>query len=295
MHPQPAYPRVYSNPRRPYDSARRATDPTAEQGTPSPLYDAPPPRIPRARRPENHARPESTAPSNMSVPRQQTNHSHRAGGGAPAGVAIARKPVGSGSSTSSSASRKQRPAAIVLSDGAGDALLGALREQPARWPPADSDGTLSSSSWSRAVDAASMDGSTAMEGSSAATDSSNLTVSSGVMVRSSATGEPAEPPPGAQSPSGPRAGGLAGAGLGAGDEGEASATTEELAVLIARAATKENLFRMRVLGLWSINILVVLYIATCLWSVVTALVDAVVRLIAPVLTFGGFLLWMLEA
>jgi hypothetical protein len=88
---------------------------------------------------------------------------------------------------------------------------------------------------------------------------------------------------------------LAGAGLGAGDEGEASATTEELAVLIARAATKENLFRMRVLGLWSINILVVLYIATCLWSVVTALVDAVVRLIAPVLTFGGFLLWMLEA
>jgi hypothetical protein len=196
-------------------------------------------------------------------------------------MAIARKPVGSGSSTSSSTSLKRRPAAIVLSDTAGDALLGALME-PAQSPPAGSDRMLSSSSWSRVVEAASMDSSTAIDGS-------NATVSSSATVRSSATGGPAELPPGAQSPAG------LGEGLGAGDEGEASEMMAELAVLIARTATKDNLVRMKVLGLWSVKILVVLYMATCLWSVVTALVDAVVRLIAPVLTFGGFLLWMLGA
>jgi hypothetical protein len=72
------------------------------------------------------------------------------------------------------------------------------------------------------------------------------------------------------------------------EDEEASAMAEDLAGLIVRSATKENLVRMRVLGLWSIKILVVLYLATCLWSVVTALVDAVVRLIAP----GPDILWV---
>jgi hypothetical protein len=73
------------------------------------------------------------------------------------------------------------------------------------------------------------------------------------------------------------------------------AVTEDLAGLVVRWATTENLVRSRLMGLWVVKILVILYLATCLWSVVTALVEAVVRLITPVLTFFGFMLWILGA
>ena len=295
MHPQPAYPRVFSNPRRPYDSARRATDPTAEAGPPSPPHDAPPLRDPRPRRAENHGRQREpdTAPSNTSAPRLHGSHGyHHHAGGVPAGATMARKPVGSGSSTSSSSSRGRRPAAAAtLSDARSD-RLGAARP-----PPPDADGALSP--WSRiGVAARTTDGSTAIEGSSVSGGSGATVASSSATVRSSGSSaaEQQPPPSGVQSPSGPRVVVGANVGLdGRDEEEEASAMAEDLAGLIVRSATKENLVRMRVLGLWSIKILVVLYLATCLWSVVTALVDAVVRLIAPVLTFFGFLLWILGA
>jgi hypothetical protein len=79
---------------------------------------------------------------------------------------------------------------------------------------------------------------------------------------------------------------------GGAEDNDSSVMPDELAELIVRTATKENLSRLRMLGLWSIKILVVLYLATCLWSVVIAVGDAIVRLMAPVLTFGGFLLWI---
>jgi hypothetical protein len=136
-----------------------------------------------------------------------------------------------------------------------------------------------------------MDCSTALD-SLTAVGSSSATVRSGATAAETLDRTLAEPI-GAQSPSGARARVDASVEPDRGDEEGAAMT--ELAGLIVRTATKENLVRVRVVGLWSIRILVVLYLATCLWSVVTALVDAVVRLIAPVLTFGGFLLWMLGA
>jgi hypothetical protein len=310
MHP---HARVYSSPCRPFDTARRATDPSAESGTPSPHYAAPPLRIPR-RRAEHRAReepPAAAAPSNTSATRHQAhNYSNMAG--PTTSTVIPRKPVGSGASTASSSrssaashtragaghSRRRRPAAIVLSDMDGDALLGALLPETGQTlSTTDVESVLSSSSWSRVVEAASMDSDTAIDAPNATLESS-VVVSSSATIRSRETvrsGETVEA--GGQVPSGVRDG-LDGAVAEAVDgrlDEETSAMTAELASLIVRTATKENLAWTRELGLWSIKMLVALYLATCLWSVVTTLVDAIVRLIAPVLTFGGFLLWMLGA
>jgi hypothetical protein len=193
---------------------------------------------------------------------------------------------------------------MVLSGQAGDALFDTT-SRPREAPDAGSLLPSSSSSWSRIAEAASIDAVSTTTMDSATAVNSGVAVDGGASVggsdattagssRSSGT-TAAEPLPlGVPRPSGQRSAGAEG-DAGVAEEEAGLAVTEDLAGLVVRWATTENLVRSRLMGLWVVKILVILYLATCLWSVVTALVEAVVRLITPVLTFFGFMLWILGA
>jgi hypothetical protein len=58
------------------------------------------------------------------------------------------------------------------------------------------------------------------------------------------------------------------------------------------AITAENLQTARDLGLLCMKTLIFLYVAACLWNVITAIHEAVLKAFEPVIVFLGFLNWV---